>query len=54
MDRKKIRYLPVGFGHGLLVLYHILFRGASNQQLLVEISQGYKGKVVVGKDPDIY
>lgn len=53
MNRIKIRYLLVGFGPELLVLYHILFWGASDQQLLDEISQGYKGKVVVGKDLDI-
>lgn len=34
----------------LLVLYHILFWGAGEQELLEEIRQKYDGKVVVGKD----
>jgi len=35
---------------GVLVLYHILFWGATNADLLSEISENYKGKVVVGTD----
>lgn len=38
----------------LIVLYHILFWGASDEDLLNEISESYKGKVIVGKDLDIY
>jgi ribonuclease Z len=38
----------------LIVLYHILFWGATDQDLLNEISTKYKGKVIVGKDLDIY
>jgi ribonuclease Z len=34
----------------LLVLYHILFWGATEQDLLDEISEKYQGKVIVGSD----
>jgi ribonuclease BN (tRNA processing enzyme) len=39
---------------GLLILYHQLFWGTSEEDLLNEIRQGYKGKVVSGHDLDIY
>ena len=39
---------------GLLILYHQLFWGTSEENLLDEIRQGYKGKVVSGHDLDIY
>ncbi|UCE18003.1 MAG: MBL fold metallo-hydrolase [Gemmatimonadota bacterium] len=39
---------------GLLVFYHILFWGATEEQLLEEISQTYKGKVIVGSDLDVF
>jgi ribonuclease Z len=39
---------------GLLVLYHVLFWGATEDGLLDEISGIYKGKVIVGRDLDIY
>ncbi len=35
---------------GLLVLYHILFWGATETDLLEEISEKYHGKVIVGSD----
>jgi ribonuclease BN (tRNA processing enzyme) len=38
----------------LVVLYHILSWGASDQDLLREIGDKYKGKVVVGHDLDVY
>lgn len=38
----------------LIVLYHILFWGSDDKELLEEISTGYNGKVIVGKDLDIY
>lgn len=38
----------------LLVLYHILYWGASDENLIEEISKIYKGKIIVGKDLDIY
>jgi len=39
---------------GLLVLYHILFWGSSEQEILEEITQGYDGRVVVGADLQIF
>lgn len=38
----------------LLILYHQLFWGTSDQELLAEIKQHYSGKVVSGKDLEIY
>jgi ribonuclease Z len=38
----------------LLVLYHILFWGSTEKGLLEEISSIYEGKVIVGRDLDIY
>jgi len=35
---------------GLLILYHTLFWGASEADILAEIAQGYGGEVIVGKD----
>jgi ribonuclease BN (tRNA processing enzyme) len=39
---------------GLLVLYHQLFWGASDQDLLDEIAERYSGPVVSGRDLDVY
>lgn len=39
---------------GLLVLYHQLFWGRTEQELLDEVKRGYKGKVVSGHDLDVY
>ncbi len=39
---------------GLVVLYHILFWGSTEEELLEEISGIYDGKVIVGRDLDIY
>ncbi len=38
----------------LLVLYHILYWGGTDEDLLNEISGAYKGKVIVGRDLDVY
>lgn len=38
----------------LIVLYHILFWGASEQDLINEIGEKYKGKVIVGRDLDVF
>jgi ribonuclease BN (tRNA processing enzyme) len=38
----------------LIVLYHILAWGSSDQDLLNEIATKYKGVVVVGKDLDVF
>lgn len=39
---------------GLIVLYHQLLWGATPDQLLKEIGAGYSGRVVFGRDLDIY
>ncbi|MBU6997681.1 MAG: MBL fold metallo-hydrolase [Theionarchaea archaeon] len=39
---------------GLLVLYHQLFWGVSEDQLLTEITSAYEGKVISGKDLDVF
>ena len=39
---------------GLLVLYHQLFWGTSEEDLLKEVQRNYSGKVVSGHDLDIY
>lgn len=39
---------------GIIVLYHILFWGYTEQDLLDEISTVYKGKVISGRDLDIF
>jgi len=38
----------------LLVLYHTLYWGSSEQDLLNEIGENYEGKVVVGVDLQVY
>jgi len=37
-----------------VVLYHILFMGASEKSIIDEISEKYSGKVVLGNDLDIF
>ena len=39
---------------GLIVLYHTLYWGSNDEDILNEISQKYKGKVVVGRDGQIF
>jgi hypothetical protein len=38
----------------LLVLYHQLFWGATDEELLSEIKERYDGEVVSGKDLDVF
>jgi ribonuclease Z len=38
----------------LLVLYHQLFWGTSEEDLVKEVQAGYKGKVVSARDLDVY
>jgi ribonuclease Z len=38
----------------LLVLYHVLFLGSSESQLVSEIEQNYDGKVILATDRDVY
>jgi ribonuclease BN (tRNA processing enzyme) len=39
---------------GLLILYHQLFHGVSEQALLQEVRRGYDGDVVSGRDLELY
>jgi ribonuclease BN (tRNA processing enzyme) len=39
---------------GLLILYHQLFHGVSEQELLREVREFYDGEVVSGQDLDVY
>lgn len=39
---------------GLLILYHQLFHGVSEEELLLEVQGQYDGKVVSGRDLEIY
>ena len=38
----------------LIVLYHILFWGSTEEELLTEIEGKYKGRVISGRDLDIF
>ena len=38
----------------LIVLYHVLYWGGTDEDILMEISETYDGKVIVGKDLDVY
>ena len=37
----------------LLVLYHVLSWGSTNEEILNEIAEHYDGKVVIGEDLDV-
>ena len=39
---------------GLLILYHQLFWGISEEELLLEVKAGYDGAVVSGRDLEVY
>ena len=39
---------------GLLVLYHQLFWGTTDEALVAEVKRGYEGKVVSGRDLDVF
>ena len=39
---------------GLLVLYHVLFWGASEETILEEVREKYDGDVVLGSDLDVF
>ena len=39
---------------GILVLYHVLFWGTSEEELLKEITDRYNGRVVLASDRDIF
>lgn len=39
---------------GILILYHQLFHGLSEQELLFEVQKKYEGTVISGKDLDVF
>jgi len=39
---------------GLLILYHQLIWSSTEEELLAEVRRGYKGKVVSGRDLDVF
>ena len=39
---------------GLVILYHQLFNGVTEEELLAEVRETYDGRVVSGKDLEIY
>ena len=39
---------------GILILYHQLFNGVTEAELLREVEEGYEGQVVSGRDLDVY
>ncbi len=39
---------------GLIILYHTLYWGSTDEEILAEISEVYRGKVIVGQDGEIY
>jgi len=39
---------------GLLVLYHQLYNGVSDEELVAEVRSGYDGEVVSGRDGDVF
>ena len=51
---KELAEIAVKIKPGLLVLYHQLFWGSTDDELLKEIGEIYPGKVISGKDLDIF
>jgi ribonuclease BN (tRNA processing enzyme) len=51
---RELAEIAVKARPGLLVLYHQLYWGATDDDLVNEIKQRYGGKVVSGRDLDIY
>jgi ribonuclease BN (tRNA processing enzyme) len=51
---RELAELAVKARPGLLLLYHQLYWGATDDDLVNEIKQRYGGKVVSGRDLDIY
>jgi ribonuclease BN (tRNA processing enzyme) len=50
----ELAELALGAQPGLLILYHQLFWGASEEDLLSEITEHYDGQVVSGNDLEVY
>jgi ribonuclease Z len=51
---KDLGELAIKAHPGLLILYHQLFSGVSEDDLLAEVRAVYKGRVVSGRDLDVY
>ena len=51
---RELAEIALEAGPGLLVLYHQLFWGATEEELLAEIRERYDGPVVSGRDLDVY
>lgn len=54
MSARELAEIMTEVKPGLLVLYHQLFFGATEKELLQEIIEIYKGEVVSGKDLEVY
>lgn len=39
---------------GLLVLYHVLALGSSDEKIISEIKNGYEGEIIIANDGDVY
>lgn len=50
----QLAKLASGAQPGTLVLYHIIFLGRDEQELLEEVSSAYPGKVVLASDLDVF
>ena len=50
----ELGVLASGVKPKLLVLYHILFFGSSQEEILNEVKGKYKGEVVLGRDLDVF
>jgi ribonuclease BN (tRNA processing enzyme) len=51
---RALAELAVKARPGLLILYHQLLWSSTEEELLAEVRRGYKGKVVSGRDLDVY
>jgi ribonuclease BN (tRNA processing enzyme) len=51
---KQLGEIATNARPGLLVLYHQMYWGTSDEDLLKEVQRGYAGKVVSGRDLDVY
>ena len=54
MSSAELAALATKARPGLLVLYHQLFWGTTDEALVAEVRQGYAGKVVSGRDLDVF
>ena len=50
LRRKELAEIAAQIRPHLLILYHQLFHGVTEEELLKEVQVGYDGQVVSGKD----